>query len=85
LELPKTAISDLFLQQPIPWKWLAVESLNLRQFTYKSDVWAFGITIWEIFSLGEPPYGDIPCDSEFLTRLMNGNRLPHPKFASKQM
>ena len=42
----------------IPVRWTAPEAIQHRKFTQKSDVWSFGIVLWEIMSYGDHPYGD---------------------------
>ena len=40
----------------VPFAWCAPESLRHRQFSHKSDVWSFGVTLWELFTYGEEPW-----------------------------
>ena len=40
----------------LPWKWVAPEAATHRRFTQASDVWAFGITLWEVFTYAGMPY-----------------------------
>ena len=49
----------------LPIRWMAPESIFSNYYSYKSDVWAFGVTCWEIFSLGNFPYGNLN-DQTFL-------------------
>ncbi|XP_077320647.1 tyrosine-protein kinase receptor TYRO3 [Lithobates pipiens] len=61
----------------LPVKWLALESLADNVYTAYSDVWAFGITLWEIVTLGQTPYAGIE-NSEIYSYLIAGNRLKQP-------
>lgn len=63
----------------LPVKWMALESLQTYRFTTKSDVWSFGVLLWELLTRGAPPYPHIdPFDlSHFLAQ---GRRLPQPEY-----
>ena len=51
----------------MPVRWMAPEVITRRQITNKSDVWSFGVLMWEIFSLGAVPYPDIAkIDMQFV-------------------
>jgi serine/threonine protein kinase len=69
-------------QAPLPWRHMAVESLKEMSFSTESDVWSFGVTMWEVFSLGDVPYPGRSWALDFLHELENGLRLLQPKFAS---
>ncbi|XP_070247390.1 macrophage-stimulating protein receptor isoform X2 [Myotis yumanensis] len=63
----------------LPVKWMALESLQTYRFTSKSDVWSFGVLLWELLTRGAPPYPHIdPFDlTHFLAQ---GRRLPQPEY-----
>ncbi|KAJ7336596.1 Fibroblast growth factor receptor 4 [Desmophyllum pertusum] len=61
----------------LPVKWLAIEALFDQQYTVKTDVWSFGILLWETFTLGGTPYPGIPVERLF-TILKNGYRMECP-------
>uniref|UniRef100_A0A4W4GSA6 Protein kinase domain-containing protein n=1 Tax=Electrophorus electricus TaxID=8005 RepID=A0A4W4GSA6_ELEEL len=69
--------SDYYRQRVairMPIKWMAIESLSESVYTTKSDVWSFGVTMWEIMSRGKTPYPGIP-NHELLELLEGGHRI----------
>ncbi|XP_062979994.1 tyrosine-protein kinase Mer isoform X2 [Elgaria multicarinata webbii] len=61
----------------MPVKWIAIESLADRVYTTKSDVWAFGVTMWEIATRGMTPYPGVQ-NHEIYDYLLHGSRLKQP-------
>ncbi|KAL3848066.1 hypothetical protein ACJMK2_018948 [Sinanodonta woodiana] len=60
-----------------PVKWLAVEAIVERRYSTASDVWAFGVTLWELMTMGQQPYGDID-PFEMAAYLQEGYRIAQP-------
>uniref|UniRef100_A0A671SRQ6 Receptor protein-tyrosine kinase n=1 Tax=Sinocyclocheilus anshuiensis TaxID=1608454 RepID=A0A671SRQ6_9TELE len=61
----------------VPIKWMALESILHRKFTHQSDVWSYGVTVWELMTFGMKPYDQIPA-REIPDLLERGERLPQP-------
>jgi len=61
----------------LPVKWMAIEALVDRVYTHKSDVWSFGVLLWELFTLGGSPYPGLPAN-EVYQYLMEGQRMDIP-------
>ena len=64
--------------KPMPIRYVPPEVIQRRKFSEKSDVWAFGITMWEILNDCKFPYYDIPEDKEVITFVLGGGRLTAP-------
>uniref|UniRef100_A0A8C1Y257 Receptor protein-tyrosine kinase n=1 Tax=Cyprinus carpio TaxID=7962 RepID=A0A8C1Y257_CYPCA len=61
----------------VPIKWMALESILHRTYTHQSDVWSYGVTVWELMTFGTKPYDGIPA-REIAEVLEKGERLPQP-------
>lgn len=96
--LARDISSDYYVMQSttnIPVKWLAQECLSHSKYSHASDVWAFGVTLWEMFTFGQTP-SLVGCENFFLhgetrekhtqdlkdwvSKLENGVRLPQTDF-----
>ncbi|KAM9299146.1 LOW QUALITY PROTEIN: ephrin type-A receptor 2 [Gastrophryne carolinensis] len=61
----------------IPIRWTAPEAISYRKFTSASDVWSYGIVMWEVMSYGERPYWEM-SNQEVMKAINEGFRLPAP-------
>ncbi|XP_074100379.1 PDGF- and VEGF-receptor related isoform X2 [Cotesia typhae] len=66
---------------PLPIKWMAIESIRDRVFSTQSDIWSFGIVLWEFFTLAETPYPGMEAEKQF-QKLVEGYRMEQPEFAT---
>lgn len=69
----------------VPWRWSSLESLRDLHFTSMSDVWSFGIVLWEIATYGELPYPEISSPIALVSRLATGYRMPRPDQCSEDL
>eukprot|EP01105_Mastigella_eilhardi_P014791 TRINITY_DN3373_c0_g1_i3.p2 TRINITY_DN3373_c0_g1~~TRINITY_DN3373_c0_g1_i3.p2 ORF type:complete len:337 (-),score=48.09 TRINITY_DN3373_c0_g1_i3:13-1023(-) len=69
-------------QQHMPFKWVAPECANYNEFTTKSDVWSFGVTLWEMCEAGKLPYGEF-SNVETIQCVEAGYRLPCPAICNR--
>uniref|UniRef100_A0A8C6SDF9 receptor protein-tyrosine kinase n=1 Tax=Neogobius melanostomus TaxID=47308 RepID=A0A8C6SDF9_9GOBI len=65
----------------LPVKWMSPESLFDCVYTFESDVWSYGILLWEIFSLGNSPYPGMQVGSAFYRMIQEGHRMSRPEIA----
>ncbi|XP_072753575.1 tyrosine-protein kinase Btk isoform X1 [Anoplolepis gracilipes] len=67
-----------------PIKWAPPEVLNYTRFSSKSDVWAYGVLMWEVFTCGKMPYGRLK-NTEVVERVQRGIILERPKACFKEV
>lgn len=64
-------------QARLPVKWMPPESLFLGESSTMSDVWSYGIVLWEVFTIGDSPYPGVK-GREVVSLLERGYRMPRP-------
>ncbi|KAB7502123.1 Vascular endothelial growth factor receptor 1 [Armadillidium nasatum] len=69
---------------PCRIKWMAPEAIEQKIFSTQSDVWSYGVTLWEMFTLGNTPFPGFPLN-QFATALEKGMRLKKPTYCNDQI
>ncbi|XP_013169954.1 PREDICTED: tyrosine-protein kinase CSK-like isoform X1 [Papilio xuthus] len=75
---PEDPADAMRVQAKLPIKWTAPEALKYNKFSNKSDMWSFGILLWEIYSFGRVPYPRIPL-AEVVRHVERGYRMEAPE------
>ncbi|KAI9559073.1 hypothetical protein GHT06_015862 [Daphnia sinensis] len=65
----------------MPVKWMAIESLTDRIFSSESDVWPYGVLLWELFTLGKVPYPGMDTGHQLIKEIQKGYRMEKPEYA----
>ncbi|KAJ6637915.1 Tyrosine kinase receptor Cad96Ca [Pseudolycoriella hygida] len=68
----------------LPIRWMAIESLYDNIFSVKSDIWSFGILMWEIVTLGSTPYPGIAA-ADVMRKVRDGYRLEKPEHCRREL
>ncbi|KAJ1106099.1 hypothetical protein NDU88_003502 [Pleurodeles waltl] len=68
----------------MPVKWMAIESITEYIYTTKTDVWSFGVTMWEVLSCGKTPYPGV-ANHEMYLHLQGGHRMEKPPMCPDEL
>ncbi|VDM42147.1 unnamed protein product [Toxocara canis] len=68
----------------LPIKWMAIESLRWYEYTTKSDVWSYGVLLFELFSLGDGPFPTVQ-PNDMIAYLEQGNRNNKPNHCPEEI
>lgn len=69
----------------MPFKWFAPECTTNKDFTSSSDVWSYGVVLWELFTLGAAPYPGKDDYVDLQGKIQDGFRLEKPEFSTNKM
>ncbi|VDN83972.1 unnamed protein product [Brugia pahangi] len=76
--------SEVIVAGKVAVKWLALESLEKQIYNHYTDVWAFGVTCWEVLTFGQTPFQSVPPD-QIRQHLATGNRLEQPNNCAQEV
>ncbi|XP_028322119.1 platelet-derived growth factor receptor beta-like isoform X2 [Gouania willdenowi] len=69
----------------LPLRWMSPESIFQKVYSSHSQVWSFGVLLWEIFSMGCRPYAELMGTRDLFNFLRKGHRMSRPEHASQNM
>ncbi|XP_068697768.1 ephrin type-A receptor 4-like [Montipora foliosa] len=85
--LARDVNADIYVRSSkarLPAKWMPPESLFLGESSTMSDVWSYGIVLWEVFTIGDSPYPRVKSE-EVASLLERGYRMPRPIHISEEL